>query len=165
MEQALTLSASLSFEQTYDEIRGDSASLAELYALLSSLADLPVRQGIAVTGSVDQHGRVQPVGGVTYKIEGFYETCKRQGLTGDQGVIIPAANVRNLMLRPEVVKAVAEGKFHIYPIATVDEGIEVLTGVPAGEPDEEGRFPEGTVHARVLARLQEFNRRLEKREK
>ncbi|HEY74823.1 MAG TPA: AAA family ATPase [Thermoflexia bacterium] len=165
LEQALTLSASLSFEQTYDEIRGDSASLAELYALLSSLADLPIRQGIAVTGSVDQHGRVQPVGGVTHKIEGFFETCKRRGLTGDQGVIIPAANVRNLMLRSEVVEAVAEGKFHIYPVATVDEGIEILTGVPAGERDEEGKFPEGTVHARVLARLREFNQRLEKREK
>lgn len=165
LEQALTLSASLSFEQTYDEIRGDSASLAELYALLSSLADLPIRQGIAVTGSVDQHGRVQPVGGVIHKIEGFFEICKRRGLTGEQGVIIPTANVRNLMLRSEVVEAVAEGRFHIYPVATVDEGIEILTGIPAGERDEERQFPEGTVHARVLARLREFNRRLEKREK
>jgi predicted ATP-dependent protease len=114
---------------------------------------------------VDQHGRVQPVGGVIHKIEGFFETCKQRGLTGEQGVIIPAANVRSLMLRPEVVEAVAEGKFHIYPVATVDEGIEILTGVPAGERDEEGQFPEETVHARVLARLREFNQRLEKREK
>jgi len=164
VEQPLTLSASLSFEQTYDEVRGDSASLAELYALLSSLADLPIRQGIAVTGSVDQHGRVQPVGGVTHKIEGFFEACKQRGLTGEQGVVIPAANRRNLMLRQEVVRAVAEGKFHIYPVATVDEGIEILTGVPAGERDEKGRFPKGTVHARVLARLQEFARRLEQQE-
>lgn len=165
VDRPLTLSASLSFEQTYDEVRGDSASLAELYALISSLAQLPVRQGIAVTGSVDQHGRVQPVGGVTRKIEGFFDACSRGGLTGEQGVIIPAANRRNLMLRQEVVQAVAEGKFHIYPIETVDEGLEVLTGVPAGERDEEGRFPEGSVHARVLDRLEEFARRLERRER
>lgn len=168
-QQSLTLSASLSFEQTYDEVHGDSASLAELYALLSSLSDLPIRQGIAVTGSVDQQGQVQPVGGVTHKIEGFFRVCKERGLTGDQGVIIPAANCRNLMLHKEVVQAVAEGKFHIYPISRVDEGIELLTGVPAGERDEKGEFPEGTVHARALARLRELARGLEqggeKREK
>ncbi|MCX8067271.1 MAG: AAA family ATPase [Anaerolineae bacterium] len=160
--QPLTLSASLSFEQTYDEVHGDSASLAELYALLSALAEVPVRQGIAVTGSVDQWGRVQPVGGVIHKIEGFFRVCKEQGLTGDQGVIIPEANVRNLMLDPEVVQAVAEGKFHIYPVRTVDEGVEVLMGIPAGERDERGQFPEGTLHARVLARLRELAERLEK---
>jgi lon-related putative ATP-dependent protease len=161
-DQPLTLSASLSFEQTYDEVHGDSASLAELYALLSVLADAPIRQGIAVTGSVDQQGRVQPVGGVTHKIEGFFRVCKERGLTGDQGVVIPAANVRNLMLDPEVVQAVAEGKFHIYPVTTVDEGIELLTGIPAGVRDEQGQFPEGTLHARVLARLKELAARLEK---
>jgi len=161
-DQPLTLSASLSFEQTYDEVHGDSASLAELYALLSVLADAPIRQGIAVTGSVDQQGRVQPVGGVTHKIEGFFRVCKERGLTGDQGVVIPAANVRNLMLDPEVVQAVAEGRFHIYPVTTVDEGIELLTGIPAGVRDEQGQFPEGTLHARVLARLKELAARLEK---
>jgi len=165
IERPLTLSASLSFEQTYDEIHGDSASLAELYALLSSLSGLPVRQGIAVTGSVDQQGQVQPVGGVTHKIEGFYRVCKERGLTGDQGVIIPAANLRNLMLGEEIVQAVAEGKFHVYAISTVDEGIELLTGVPAGERDEEGEFPEGTVHARVTARLRELAEGLERAEK
>ncbi len=161
-DQPLTLSASLSFEQTYDEVHGDSASLAELYALLSVLADVPIRQGIAVTGSVDQQGRVQPVGGVNHKIEGFFRVCRERGLTGDQGVIIPSANVRNLMLDPEVVQAVAEGKFHIYPITTVDEGIELLTGIPAGTRDESGQFPEGTLHARVLARLKELAEKLEK---
>ncbi len=161
-DQPLTLSASLSFEQTYDEVHGDSASLAELYALLSVLADTPIRQGIAVTGSVDQQGRVQPVGGVNHKIEGFFRVCRERGLTGDQGVIIPAANVRNLMLDPEVVQAVAEGKFHIYPVTTVDEGIELLTGIPAGTRDESGQFPEGTLHARVLARLKELAEKLEK---
>lgn len=161
-DQPLTLSASLSFEQTYDEVHGDSASLAELYALLSVLANVPLRQGIAVTGSVDQHGRVQPVGGVTHKVEGFFRVCQARGLTGDQGVIIPAANVRNLMLDPEVVQAVAEGKFHIYPVTTVDEGIELLTAIPAGARDEKGQFPEGTLHARVLARLKELAARMEK---
>lgn len=162
IEQPLTLSASLSFEQTYDEVHGDSASLAELYALLSSLSGLPLRQGIAVTGSVDQHGRVQPVGGVTHKIEGFFRLCKERGLSGQQGVIIPAANCRSLMLQEEVVQAVAEEKFHVYAITTVDEGLELLTGVLAGERDEKGRFPKGTVHARVLARLKELAERLEK---
>lgn len=161
-EQPLTLSASLGFEQTYDEIHGDSASLAELYALLSSLAALPARQGLAVTGSVDQQGQVQPVGGVTRKIEGFFQVCRERGLTGEQGVIIPAANRRNLMLREEVVQAVAEGKFHIYPIATVDEGIELLMGIPAGERDEEGKFPPDTLHARALARLKELAEGMEK---
>ncbi len=161
----LTLSASLSFEQLYDEVHGDSASLAELYALLSSLSGLPVRQGIAVTGSVDQWGRVQPVGGVTHKIEGFYRTCKASGLTGEQGVIIPAANLRNLMLREEVVQAVASGQFHIYPISTVDEGLEYLTGHPAGERDQEGCFPEGTVHALVQGRLEELGAGLERKGK
>lgn len=162
IERPLTLSASLSFEQTYDEVHGDSASLAELYALLSSLAELPVRQGIAVTGSVDQQGRVQPVGGVTHKVEGFFRVCKERGLTGDQGVIIPAANCPNLMLEDEVIQAVTEGVFHIYAITTVDEGIELLTGMPAGKRDAKGRFPQGTVHNRVLARLKQLAKGLEK---
>ncbi len=161
-ERPLTLSASLSFEQTYDEVRGDSAALAELYALLSSLADLPIRQGIAVTGSVDQQGQVQPVGGVTPKIEGFYKACKSRGLTGDQGVIIPATNQRNLVLRDEVIQAVAEGKFHIYTISTVDEGIELLTGVPAGKRSKRGKFPGGSIHARVTNRLLKLAKGMEK---
>jgi len=161
-QQSLSISASLSFEQLYDEVHGDSASLAELYALLSALSDLPVRQGIAVTGSVDQQGEVQAVGGVTEKIEGFFEVCSERGLTGDQGVIVPAANCHNLTLCEEVVQAVAEGKFHVYPIASVDEGIELLTDVPAGEADEEGGFPEDSVHGRVAARLEELAERLER---
>ncbi|MCL7453071.1 MAG: AAA family ATPase, partial [Anaerolineae bacterium] len=152
----LSLSASISFEQLYDEIEGDSASASELYALLSSLSELPIRQGIAVTGSVDQQGNVQPVGGVNEKIEGFFDTCQRQGLTGDQGVIMPACNVVNLMLRADVRQAIASGQFHIYPVDTVDEGIEILTGWPAGEPDEEGLYPEDTVHGRVQERLEEI---------
>jgi lon-related putative ATP-dependent protease len=160
LKRPLTLSASVSFEQTYEEVRGDSASLAELCALLSSLSDLPIHQGIAVTGSVDQKGQVQPVGGVTAKIEAFYHICTSRGLTGEQGVVIPAANQRNLALREEVIQAVAQGRFHVYTVETADEAIELLTGTQAGERDEEGEFPEGTVHARVAGRLQEFARGL-----
>ncbi len=155
-EYPLSCTASISFEQTYEEVEGDSAACAELYAMLSSLSGLPIRQNLAVTGSVNQHGQVQPVGGVTRKIEGFYETCKVKGLTGDQGVVIPATNIRHLMLREEVVDAVAEGKFHIYAVETIDEGLEMLTGVAAGEPDEEGNYPEGTVHRAVQDRLRRF---------
>ena len=155
-EYPLSCAASISFEQTYEEIEGDSAACAELYVLLSSLSRIPIKQNLAVTGSVNQHGQVQPVGGVTRKIEGFFETCKVKGLTGDQGVVIPAANVRHLMLREEVVEAVAQGKFHVYAVRTIDEGLEILTGVPAGEPDEEGTYPEGTVHRAVQDRLRRF---------
>lgn len=155
-DKPLTLSASLTFEQLYDEVEGDSASSAELYALLSSLSDLPLKQGIAVTGSVNQHGELQPVGGVTYKVEGFFDVCKAKGLTGEQGVIIPAQNVRNLMLREDVVEAVREGKFHIWAVRTVDEGIEILTGVPAGKRQPDGTYPEGTVHYAVEKRLREM---------
>jgi lon-related putative ATP-dependent protease len=152
----LSLSASISFEQLYDEIEGDSASSSELYALLSSLSELPIRQGIAVTGSVDQQGNIQPVGGVNEKVEGYFDTCRRLGLTGDQGVIVPARNAVNLMLRADVCQAIAEGQFHIYPIDSIDEGIEILTAWPAGEIDEEGLYPEDSVHGRVQERLEEI---------
>ena len=152
----LSLSATLTFEQSYSYVEGDSASAAELFAILSSLADLPVKQGIAVTGSVNQKGEIQPIGGVNEKIEGFFEACKRKGLTGEQGVIIPKSNVKNLMLKKEVVEAVKEGKFHIYPITTVDEGMEILTGVPAGERGPDNTFPEGTINRRVEDKLLYF---------
>ncbi|HEM61873.1 MAG TPA: ATP-dependent protease, partial [Chloroflexi bacterium] len=134
------------------------------YALLSSLSELPIRQGIAVTGSVDQQGNVQPVGGVNEKIEGFFDTCRRHGLTGEQGVIVPACNVVNLMLRADVRQAMASGQFHIYPVDSVDEGIEILTGWPAGEPDEEGLYPEDSVHGRVQERLEEIAENLRESE-
>jgi lon-related putative ATP-dependent protease len=152
----LSLSASISFEQLYEEIEGDSASSTELYALLSSLSGAPIRQGLAVTGSVDQQGHVQPIGGVNEKIEGFFLTCQHKGLTGEQGVLIPARNVIDLMLRADVRQAVAEGHFHIYPVETIDQGIELLTGLPAGVPDEEDTYPEDSIHGRVIARLQQI---------
>ncbi|MCS7222473.1 MAG: ATP-binding protein [Anaerolineae bacterium] len=155
-DQPLSLSASLVFEQSYSGVEGDSASSAELYALLSAIAEVPIKQSLAVTGSVNQHGQIQPIGGVNEKIEGFFDVCKARGLTGEQGVLIPAANVKNLMLRQDVVEAVAAGKFHIYPIETIDQGIEILTGIPAGERDESGNYPEGTFNARVRARLAEL---------
>ncbi|RMF77433.1 MAG: ATP-binding protein, partial [Nitrospirae bacterium] len=155
-DRPLSLRATLVFEQSYGGVEGDSASSAELYCLLSALAGLPIRQSLAVTGSVDQHGRVQAIGGVNEKIEGFFDLCAARGLTGDQGVLIPEANVKHLMLRHDVVEAVAAGRFHIYPVATVDQGIELLTGVPAGERGEDGAYPEGTVNQRVEQRLAEL---------
>jgi len=155
-QQPLSLTASLTFEQNYVGIEGDSASSTELYALLSSLGEIPIKQGIAVTGSVNQRGEVQPIGGVNEKIEGFFRVCCACGLNGEQGVIIPASNVESLMLHEDVVTAVAEGKFHIWPVRTIDEGIELLTGVPAGELDENGLYPEGTVHYAVQNRLLEL---------
>ncbi|MEW6133473.1 MAG: ATP-binding protein [Pseudomonadota bacterium] len=152
-EQPLSLSASLVFEQTYGQVEGDSASVAELCALLSSLANVPIRQSLAVTGAVDQFGRVQAIGAVNDKIEGFFDICSKRGLAGGQGVIIPAANLAHLMLRQDVVDAAAAGKFHIYAVETVDEAIELLTGVPAGVPDEEGYLPEGCINALVAGRL------------
>jgi predicted ATP-dependent protease len=152
-ELPLALSASLTFEQSYDEVEGDSASSTELYALLSALSRLPLDQGIAVTGSVDQHGNVQAVGGVTRKVEGFYLTCKAKGLTGRQGVLVPAANVHNLMLDDEIVAAVRDGNFHLWAVRTIDEGIELLTCHPAGERCEDGTYPPGTVHALAAAHL------------
>jgi lon-related putative ATP-dependent protease len=158
-ERPLSLSASLTFEQLYSDVDGDSASSTELYALLSELSGLPIDQGIAVTGSVNQRGEIQPIGGVNEKIEGFYYVCKAKGLTGSQGVIIPIQNVRDLMLRPEVVDAVREGRFHIWAVRTADEGIEILTGTAAGEVDGDGHFPDGSVNGRVAARLAELARR------
>jgi len=158
--QPLSLAASLVFEQSYAGVEGDSASSAELYALLSALADAPVKQSLAVTGSVNQHGDVQAIGGVNEKIEGFFDVCRERGLTGEQGVLIPASNVKHLMLRRDVVDAVAAGKFHVYPVETVDQGIELLTGVPAGERDELGKFPEGSINCRVERRLLDFAERV-----
>ncbi len=152
-DRPLSLRASLVFEQSYGGVEGDSASSAELYALLSALADLPIRQGIAVTGSVNQHGRVQAIGGVNEKIEGFFDVCRARGLDGTQGVVVPAANQRHLMLRPDVVEAAATGRFHIWAVEDVDEGIELLTGVPAGRQQPDGTWPAESVNGRVDARL------------
>jgi lon-related putative ATP-dependent protease len=155
-DNPLSLSASLVFEQSYGGIEGDSASSAELYALLSAIAGVPLRQSLAVTGSVNQHGRVQAIGGVNHKIEGFFDICQQQGLTGDQGVLIPASNIQHLMLRQDVIDAVEDGDFHIYAVETIDQGIELLSGLPAGERDEEGNFPEETINALVEKRLIEL---------
>ncbi|MFP4026565.1 MAG: Lon protease family protein [Candidatus Brocadiia bacterium] len=155
-EKPLSLSASLCFEQSYSEIEGDSASCAELYALLSDLADVPLRQDIAVTGSVNQKGQVQPIGGVNEKIEGFFEVCQKKGLTGEQGVLIPARNIQDLMVNDEVFEAVEEGDFSIYAIDTVEEGVEILTGMPAGEKDGEEQYPADTLFGRVDSRLCEI---------
>lgn len=152
----LSLSTSICFEQSYEEVEGDSASSAELYALLSSLSGFPIKQGIAVTGSVNQKGEIQPIGGVNKKIEGFFDVCKLLGLTGEQGVIIPEGNVKNLMLREDVVDATSKGLFHIYPVRTIDEGITILTGVEAGQLQEDGTYPEGTVNHAVAKRLEEL---------
>jgi predicted ATP-dependent protease len=152
----LSLAASLVFEQSYGGVEGDSASSAELYALLSALAELPLKQGLAVTGSVNQHGEVQAIGGVNEKIEGFFDLCRERGLDGRQGVIIPASNKRHLMLHERVRDAVERGRFHIYAVAHVDAALELLTGHPAGARDEDGAFPPDTVHARVEARLRDF---------
>jgi len=156
-ERPLTLSTSLCFEQSYDGIDGDSASSTELYAIMSSLSGLPLKQNIAVTGSVNQKGEIQPIGGVNQKVEGMYDVCRIAGLTGDQGVMVPHQNLRNLMLRSDVVQAIKEGRFHIYSVKTIDEGLEILTGCPAGERGPDGAFPEGTVNYLVENRLRELN--------
>lgn len=156
----LSLSASLCFEQSYDGIEGDSASSAELYAILSSVADVPLKQNIAVTGSVNQKGEIQPIGGVNQKIEGFFRVCRASGLTGDQGVLIPEQNVRNLMLREEVVEAVREGRFHIYSAKTIDQGLEILTGIAAGKRKPDGTYPKGSVNQQVRKNLKEMADRL-----
>jgi len=162
IDRPLSLSASLVFEQSYGMVDGDSASSAELYALLSALSGAPVRQSLAVTGSVNQRGQVQAIGGVNEKIEGFFDVCRARELTGEQGVLIPASNVKNLMLRRDVVDAVRDGKFHVHAVETIDQGIEILTGVPAGERDASGNFPAGTINQRVEARLVELaEKRLE----
>ncbi|HZH85387.1 MAG TPA: AAA family ATPase, partial [Phototrophicaceae bacterium] len=152
-DKPLSLAASLCFEQSYSGIDGDSASSTEIYALLSALADLPVRQDLAVTGSVNQQGDIQPIGGVNQKIEGFYDVCRLKGFTGSQGVLIPAENIDDLMLRDEVIAAVAKGIFHIYPVATIEQGIEILTGVRAGKRSPSGKFEPGSVFAKADARL------------
>ena len=157
-EFPLTISASICFEQLYDGVEGDSASSTELYALLSSLSELPIKQYIAVTGSVNQKGEVQPIGGVNEKIEGFFQTCKTRGLKGNEGVMIPWQNVDNLMLKDEVIEAVREGKFHIYPVKTIDEGIEILTGTASGTRDESGNYPENTVFYLVQKKIEKFAR-------
>jgi lon-related putative ATP-dependent protease len=155
-KRPLSMAASLTFEQLYSGVEGDSASSTELHALLSSLSGVPIKQTVAVTGSVNQFGQVQPIGGANEKIEGFYDVCRARGLTGDQGVMIPRANVRHLMLRDDVVEAVEKGQFHIYAVSTIEEGIELLTGVPAGEADAEGAYPEGSVYAGVQAKLEQY---------
>lgn len=152
----LSMEASLVFEQSYGEIDGDSASSTELYALLSALSGLPIKQNLAVTGSVNQFGQIQAIGGVNEKIEGFFDICNARGLTGDQGVLIPKSNVDNLMLRKDVVDACKEGKFRIFPVETIDEGIEILTGVPAGVRGKDGKFPENSVNGRVQAQLHKW---------
>ncbi|MEJ5377931.1 MAG: ATP-binding protein [bacterium] len=156
-DKPLSLSASLCFEQSYEDVEGDSASCAELCALLSALADLPVEQGIAVTGAVSQHGEVLPVGDVTRKIEGFYEVCKLQGLSGSQGVIIPAANLQDLMLPMEIVNAVRRKKFHVFAVENVDQAMEILTGVPAGKLQEDGAFEPGSINDRIDETLRRLN--------
>ena len=156
-QQALTLGASLCFEQMYSGVDGDSASSTELYALLSSLSELPIKQSIAVTGSVNQKGEIQPIGGVTDKIEGFFNICKLRGLTGDQGVLIPYQNIKNLNLNDEVIKAVKDGNFHIYPVRNIDEGIEILTGVPAGKLNKDGKYTMGSVNYLVNEKLRKYS--------
>lgn len=159
-DNPLSLSASLCFEQSYEGVEGDSASSAELYALLSSLSDVPIRQNVAVTGSVNQKGEIQPIGGVNQKIETFFQVCKAKGLNGNQGVMIPRPNLRNLMLRQEVVDAVRQDKFHIYAVSTVDEGMEVLTGISAGKRRKDGTYPEGSINYKVDKQLKEMAAKL-----
>jgi predicted ATP-dependent protease len=160
-QKPLSLSANLVFEQGYEGVSGDSASSPELYALLSSITRLPLKQNIAATGSVNQHGQIQAVGGVIPKVEGFFDVCKRWGLTGDQGVILPRANVHNLVLRPDILEAVESGQFHLYAVRNIDEGIEILTGVEAGEAGPDGTYPEGTVNRLVADRLSEMTDQME----
>jgi predicted ATP-dependent protease len=155
-DKPLSLSASLVFEQSYAGVEGDSASSAELYALLSAIAGVPIKQSLAVTGSVNQHGQVQAIGGVNEKIEGFFDICKERGLTYDQGVMIPAANVKHLMLKKEVRDAVADGKFNIYSISEIDQGIELLTGIPMGAPDQDGKYPLDTISGKVQDRIEKL---------
>ena len=164
-DKLLSLSASICFEQSYSGIEGDSASSTELYALLSSLSGLPVRQGIAVTGSVNQHGQVQAIGGVNEKIEGFFDLCKTRGLSGDQGVIIPAANIKNLMLKKEVLTAVQENQFHIWAVNSIDQGISILTDTPAGKRNEDGTWEPETLNAMVDSQLQKMAELAEKNDK
>ncbi len=161
-EMPLSLTASVCFEQLYGGVDGDSASSTEAYAILSSLSEIPINQSIAVTGSINQKGEIQPIGGVNEKIEGFYQICKMRGLTGEHGVIIPIQNVRNLHLSDDVIESVKQGKFHIYAISTVEEGIELLTGVPAGKRDKNGNFPAGTINYLAYEKLKKYSKNAEK---
>lgn len=163
-DKPLSLTASLTFEQSYSKVDGDSASSTELYALLSALSGVPLKQNLAVTGSVNQKGEIQPIGGVNEKIDGFFKICKIKGLTGDQGVIIPAQNVHHLMLRPEIVEAVKQNQFHIYAVQTIEEGLELLTGMEPGQRGPDGKFPDGSLYARVEAKLKEIQQNLETEE-
>ncbi|MCX8033691.1 MAG: AAA family ATPase [Thermodesulfovibrio sp.] len=165
IKKPITLSASLTFEQLYEMIEGDSATCAELYALLSSIAEIPLKQNIAVTGSMDQKGEVQPVGGINEKIEGFFELCKIRGLDGSHGVIIPKRNIKHLMLKEEIQKAIDEGKFHIYAIEYAEEGLEILTDMKAGELQPDGTYPEGTINYFVMKKLDEMSELLKKKDK
>ncbi len=160
-EKPLSLAARLVFEQNYSGVEGDSASSTELYAILSALSGLPVQQGIAVTGSVNQKGEIQAIGGVNQKIEGFFAICEARGLTGKQGVIIPQSNLDNLMLKEAVVEAVQKGQFHVWPVQSIDEGIEILTGVKAGKPLDEGGYERDSVHDLVDRRLEDLAKKLE----
>ena len=157
-DKQISLVASLVFEQSYSEIEGDSASSAELYAILSSLSEMPVKQGIAVTGSVNQKGEVQPIGAVNEKIEGYFEVCRQHGLTGQQGVVIPKSNMDNLMLKPAVVRAVKEGQFHIWSVENIDQGLEILTGCKAGKKLKQGGFTRNSVHCHVDDRIRALNK-------
>jgi lon-related putative ATP-dependent protease len=161
-EEPLSLSASVVFEQSYSGVEGDSASSAELYGLLSAIAEVPIKQSLAVTGSVNQHGQIQAIGGVNEKIEGFFDICVERGLTGEQGVLIPSANVKHLMLREDVRTAVAAKQFNIYPIDEIDQGIELLTGMPAGETDQDGKYPEDTINGKVQTRLERLAKKAKK---
>ena len=152
----LSLTASICFEQLYNGVDGDSASSTELYAILSSLSGVPIRQSLAVTGSVNQKGEIQPVGGVTDKIEGFFRVCKAKGLTEENGVLIPIQNVKNLNLSDEVIEAVENGKFHIYPISTIDEGIEVLTGMKSGKMQDTGIYEKNSINYLVQKKLRKY---------
>ena len=158
----LCLTASICFEQLYNGVDGDSASSTELYGLLSSLSEIPIKQSIAVTGSVNQKGQIQPIGGVNEKIEGYFQICKMRGLDGSHGVMIPVQNVENLQLNDDVVEAVKNNLFHIYAVSTIDEGIEVLTGVPAGKKDKDGKFPAGTVNYLAYEKLKKYAKICEK---
>jgi len=160
-DQPLSMSASLVFEQSYGGVEGDSASAGELCVLASALAEIPIKQSLAVTGSVDQHGRIQAIGGVNEKIEGFFDICSKRKLSGNQGVLIPLANVRHLMLRRDVVEAVEAGQFHVYAVDHIDRCLELLTGLPAGERDENGEFPEGSMNQKIRARLLDFAAKLQ----
>ncbi len=156
LDTPMSLFASLVFEQSYAGVEGDSASSAELYALLSALSQVPLRQELAVTGSVNQHGEVQAIGGVNEKIEGFFDICRARGLAGTQGVLIPTANVQHLMLRRDVIEACAAGQFAVYPITTIDQGLSLLCGRPAGHRGADGRYPDGSVNRLVEDRLRAF---------